>query len=394
MKTFTIKPIPSVRFGVDTARELPDAILGFGRRVLLVIGSVSITTQDAWEELLDDMSVKGIIIEIARITSEPTPEIVDTIVEKYRHKELDLVVALGGGSVLDGGKAISAMLAAKGSVEKYLEGVGDKKPNGKKVPFIAVPTTAGTGSEMTSNAVISRVGECGFKRSLRHDAYIPNLVIIDPSLALGCPQEITLNCTMDAFTQLVESYLSTKASLFTDDLAYGAITRLAGTLTRIGSATPTLEDRVRLAYGAYISGITLANAGLGAVHGFASVIGGLFQIPHGVVCGTLMASSNAATLTLLRNARTGRQDHKRALEKYVRLGKIFCQKRNKSAAFYQDLFIDTLQQLTADYHIKPLSKYGIGQNDLMRIAQQTGNKNNPIELSSEELVKVLESRLE
>ena len=392
-KTFSIKPLPSLRFGVNSVRELPDSVLRFGRRVLVVIGASSITTAEAWPLLLDEMTEKGISFETVQISGEPTPEIVDTIAERNRPKELDVVVSIGGGSVLDGGKAISAMLAAEGSVKEYLEGVGKKEPTGEKVPFIAVPTTSGTGSEMTSNAVISSIGEHGFKKSLRHDSYIPDLAIVDPSLTSGCPRDITLNCAMDAFTQLVESYLSTGASPFTDDLAFGAIARMAEPLKNIGSALPTLEDRIHLSYAANISGITLANAGLGVVHGFASVIGGLWDIPHGVVCGTLMASSNELTLAKLRKQQNKTQGISIALEKYARLGKLFCNLVNKNSDYYQEYFIERLHQLTADFQIKSLSAYGVSRESLQNIASQTGNKNNPVTLNNSELVMILEKRM-
>ncbi len=392
-KTFTIKRLPSLRFGVNSVRELPDCVLRLGRRVLLVTGSSSVTTTDAWSLLLDEMTEKGISFETVHIPGEPTPEIINTIVERNRAKELDVVVSIGGGSVLDGGKAISAMLAAEGRVKDYLEGVGKKEPTGEKVPFIAVPTTSGTGSEMTSNAVISSVGENGFKKSLRHDSYIPDVAIVDPALTSGCPRDITLGCAMDALTQLVESYLSTGASPFTDDLALGAISRMAEPLKNIGSAPPTLKDRIHLSYAANISGITLANAGLGVVHGFATVIGGLWNIPHGVVCGTLMASSNELTLAKLRKLKNKTQGVRIALEKYARLGKLFCDSKNNNSEYYQEYFVEILHQLTADFQIKSLSSYGVSHENLQNIASQTGNKNNPVKLNRSELVMILEKRV-
>ncbi len=389
MKTFVIKPTPSVRFGVNTINELPEITAAIGRKVLFVIGSASISSTEVWPTLLEEMTTRSISFEIAQVDREPTPEIVDGIVGRYKQENLEAVVSIGGGSVLDAGKAISAMLATEGSIQDYLEDVGVKKPNGEKIPFIAVPTTSGTGSEMTSNAVICRVGAKGFKKSLRHDAYIPNIAIVDPLLTMACPQNITRNCTMDAFTQLVESYLSTGASPYTDDLALGALSRIVKPLLRLTSAEPTLEDRIHLAYGANISGITLANAGLGVVHGFATVIGGEFVIPHGVVCGTLMASCNAKTLSKLRKI----SGSDLALAKYVKLGKLFTDRKEKSNSYYQDYFLDTLHRLTATFQLETLSKYNISNKDLYDIAEKTGSKYNPVQLSTDEKLEILESRL-
>ena len=153
------------------------------------------------------------------VNSEPSPELVDETVQKYSAEKIDVVVSIGGGSVIDAGKAISAMLNTSGSVREYLEVVGNKEHPGTKVPFIAVPTTSGTGSEATKNAVISKLGKDGFKRSLRHDNLVPDVALIDPELTLNCPPDITAAAGMDCFTQLAEAYLSGKSNDYTDALA-------------------------------------------------------------------------------------------------------------------------------------------------------------------------------
>ena len=386
---FFIKPIPQVRFGVGAIRNLAEVLFSYGNRVLLIVGAGSLAKTAGWSNLLQALSDKGIVFSIAHIPIEPSPELVDTIVREYSDKEIDCVAAIGGGSVLDGGKAVSAMLAAEGSVADYLEGIGSRIPDGRKIPFVAVPTTAGTGSEMTSNAVIASIGSTGYKKSLRHDNYIPNVALIDPELTLECPVKLTTNCAMDAFTQLVESYLSTKSSPYTDDLAFGAISKLKQSLLRVCRGNGSMEDRADMSYAASISGITLTNAGLGVVHGFASVIGGLYEIPHGVVCGTLMASANRLTLAKLRKV----GENNSALEKYARLGRLFCHKEKMSSAYYQDRFIDTLNQITSDLKIDTLAKYGVRREDLDGIAEKTGCKNNPAVLEMEDLKEIIETRV-
>ena len=315
---------------------------------------------------------------------------IDGIVSTLSGTGIDLVIAIGGGSVLDSGKAISAMLAEEKEITRFLEGVGDTIPSGRKIPFIAIPTTSGTGSEATSNAVLSSVGRDGFKSSLRHDNFIPNLAIIDPRLTLSCPPKLTVACSMDCFTQLVEGYLSTNSSVITDALAVSGIQAVHNSLRTVSHDGGNLCARTDLAYAALLSGIVLANSGLGTVHGFASIIGGLFPIPHGVICGTLMAPVNAQTL---KNLRANNADHS-ALSKYTGLGRIFSGQQDKTDSWYQDSFIDQLYRLADDLDIARLSEFGLGPGDVPKIVAKTGNKYNPSQLTKEQLTDILLSRVE
>src|SRR5208337_3331750 len=215
----------------------------FGNDILLVAGGSSFISSKSCEFLLNTFDLTGIRYHLDSISREPSPEMIDHIVIRHRNDRIKLVIAIGGGSVLDAGKAISAMLYKQESVAEYIEGIGNGNHPGTKIPFIAVPTTSGTGSEATKNAVISQVGKNGFKRSLRHDNFIPDIAILDPELTLSCSQALTAACGMDCFTQLVESYLSEKSFTYTDALALEGILLLKNSLIRAWKWGQDLEAR-------------------------------------------------------------------------------------------------------------------------------------------------------
>ncbi|HPR33337.1 MAG TPA: iron-containing alcohol dehydrogenase, partial [Prolixibacteraceae bacterium] len=286
MNDFSFSTIPELVFGTGTFRLLPRMLERYGRHFLLVTGQRSFRESIPAQHFFSDMKNRGFQWSEISVHGEPSAEQIDFAVQQIRPNLPDAVVAIGGGSVIDAGKALAAMLVSPLPVEHYLEGVGNQAPPGNKLPFVAVPTTAGTGSEATKNAVLSRVGEKGYKSSLRHDRYIPDQALIDPELQLSCPFRLTACSGMDAFSQLLESYLSTKASPLTDALALEGLRNVSESLARFSN--DSLNDRIfrsKMAYAAWLSGITLANAGLGTVHGFAGSIGARFAIPHGTVCG-------------------------------------------------------------------------------------------------------------
>jgi alcohol dehydrogenase class IV len=389
LSSFNLKFPAQIIFGQGKLAQLENIISRFGSRLLLVLGNRSFSETIHYDSLQKIFLKLGIQIRTVHIESEPSPEMIDTIVADLFSKEIDLIVAIGGGSTIDGGKAISVMLAEGGHVSRFLEGVGDQIPSGSKIPFIAVPTTSGTGSEATSNAVISSVGSQGFKSSLRHDNFIPNLALIDPTLTLSCPREITVTCGMDCFTQLVEGYLSTNSSPLTDVLALEGIRAIHRSLRLVCAEGSNLLARTDLSYATLLSGIILTNSGLGTVHGFASAVGGLLSIPHGVICGTLMAPVNGLTL---KNLRVNANDHP-ALIKYTELGKIFSDQPNKADTWYQDFFIEELYRLSDDLNIEKLGKYGAATTDIKNIVGKTSNKFNPAQLTKEDLATILCSKI-
>jgi alcohol dehydrogenase class IV len=389
MKSFTLARIPELIFGVGKISLLPGIVGRYGKNLLIITGHRSFLESAQADSLFGNLKKEGFRWSIYPINHEPSPEDIDRAVERYKDSKPDVVVAIGGGSVIDAGKAISAMLVSPDKITIYLEGVGKQIPPGEKIPFIAIPTTSGTGSEATKNAVITSIGANGFKSSLRHSNYIPDLALIDPELQLNCPLQQTACSGMDAFTQLLESYLSTEGNPMTDALALDGMNYINQSLVQLVKIDPrNIENRSKMAYAAWLSGITLANAGLGTVHGFASSIGSKFAIPHGVVCGTLMAETNRITLQKLSSS----GNEKYYLNKYATAGRILSTKQNGSDDYFANSLIDSLIQMTNDLDIPLLSEYGILHTDLDEIAEQTSNKNNPVKLMTNDLKEILTNR--
>ena len=389
VKPFSFARLPLIKFGGGKISELALIVRGLGNTMLLVTGASSFTDSQHAVKLFELLENNGITVYHISVPGEPSPTIVDETVLRFSGQNIDAVVSIGGGSVMDAGKAISAMLTTPGSVRDYLEIEGSREHPGTKVPFIALPTTSGTGSEATKNAVISSVGSKGFKRSLRHDNLVPDVAIVDPGLTLSSPPQITAAAGMDCFTQLTEAYLSTKANEYTDALALEGVKAVSRSLVRSYTHRDDIGARTDMSFAALTSGICLANAGLGAVHGLAGTIGALFNIPHGVVCGTLMATANEITVRELRNIS---KDHP-SLRKYAVLGRLFSENEGRGDDYYIDSFIGCLYGLTDMLNLPRLGVYGLGTVDLNTISSQSDVKNNPVELSADILSEILATRL-
>lgn len=382
---------PHLHFGPGTINRLPELVPPHGNTLLLITGAQSLQKSNHWPRLLDALKKESIRVYQAVVETEPSPSMIDEIVLGYRDQNIDVIAAIGGGSVMDAGKAVSAMMTKKESIMEYLEGVGNRSHDGKKIPFIAVPTTSGTGSEATKNAVISQLGANGFKKSLRHDNFVPNIAVVDPELTLDCPPEITAACGMDALTQLLESLVSTKSSPMTDSLALGALGILGEALITATTKHPhDIAARTNISYASYISGLTLANAGLGVVHGFASVIGGAFNIPHGVICGTLLAEVTRHTIESLISM----DPNGPALAKYAgAFRRLHPTQVLESPVESSRHLIKLLDRWTDQLNMPGLCAYGVTLKDIDSIVSSTGQKNNPIQLSAKKLSQILQSRL-
>ncbi len=383
---FSFASTPSLQFGNGKFSVLPDAIRSFGSNVLLVTGAKSLLSSSYFSYLSEQLESKSIVFKHCIVETEPSPSLIDAVVQQFSFERIDSVVAIGGGSVLDAGKAISAMLPLKTPVKEYLEGVGNKHAHpGVKVPFIAVPTTSGTGSEATKNAVLSETGENGYKKSLRHNNFVPDLAIVDPTLAVSCPPSVTAASGMDAFTQLLESYVSTAANPITDALAYTGLKLISNSLFRSYHEGNNLEARGEMALASYLSGITLANAGLGLVHGFASSIGGYLSIPHGVICSSLMPATNTVTVKHLRICKD-----ERSLKKFADIGRLFSGAKDKTDDFYVDALLEKIASLAVEMDIPRLYQAGVKRTDFKKILSNTDNKNNPVILQPEQMLEILE----
>ena len=373
--------MPKLRFGAGAVSQLGDIVSEFDvDRVLVVTGGRSLDRSGGWDRVM--AALRGITISRATVSGEPSPEVVDAIVSENR--SVQAVIGVGGGSVMDAGKAVAAMLTCEGSVEDYLEGVGTSTPAGTTLPLVAVPTTSGTGSEATKNAVISRSGENGFKKSLRHDAYIPAYAVVDPELTLACPPEITAASGLDAVTQLLEAYVSTEASPLTDALCESGL-KAAASLPSAVRDGGDIEVRGRLAYAAYLSGVVLAHAGLGIVHGIASPVGARFPVPHGVVCGSLIG---AATEKII-----ARTEDERTLGKYALVGRFLGVPPSDSVHRDCEGLVGLLTDWIDAFGIPRLNEYGIARSDLPGIADLSGLKNTPAMLEPGDIEDILRSHL-
>ncbi|MGC8765361.1 MAG: iron-containing alcohol dehydrogenase [Brevinematia bacterium] len=379
--SFNFLANPKLYFGKEKIFLLPKILRELGKNILLITTN-SFTKSSIYTRLLEDFRKEKLKVSEFINYSEPSVENVDLIVKEFSKENINVVVSIGGGSPIDLGKAVSAMLPLKESVATYLEGVGNKKHPGIKVPFIAVPTTAGTGAEATKNAVISKVGTNGFKRSLRNDNFMPDIAIVDPELTKSCPLEVAFACGMDALTQLIESYVSTTSNVYTDALCEKAFSLFGYSFERLLKNNADENDLANLSFSAYISGITLTNAGLGAVHGFASVIGGYYPLPHGVVCAKLLPFVTEQTIEKLKS----QNENSLFLKKYLVIANLLTGKNKTDPTS----LVEYLKNLNSKVRLKNFSEYGINFKEYEKIASETSSKNNPITLTKEDLIEILE----
>jgi len=393
---FTIAALPQLIFGRGSLVQLPQLIRRHGRRALLVTGKHSFKSGEHWRQLEDGLESEAVSWRHFTVSVEPSPQLVDEAVAVYADQAIDVVVGIGGGSVLDAAKAISGLLPFGNSVLDHLEVVGKGIPyNGPALPFIAVPTTAGTGSEATKNAVLSVHGEAGYKKSFRHDSLVARVALLDPELLQSCSPALIAAQGMDAFTQLLESYVSTRANPFCDALAMSGLRAFEQGFWAAwegGDSTVAQQGRAAMHYAAYLSGVTLAQVGLGSVHGLASPLGAFFPIPHGVVCGTLVAVATEVNIRALRE----READSPALGKYAEVGRLFCGNAPMADAEACDSLIESLNEWTERLKLPRLGEYGVSEADIGRVvANSRGNsmQTNPLALSDEEVAELLRRRL-
>lgn len=392
---FSISRLPRISYGSGRINEVPALAAAYGRTALLVTGKQSFCATPRWQSFIQSLDARGMRWLHFTVTGEPSPTLVDQAVLKFRGEAADVVIAIGGGSVLDAAKAIAGLLTNGNSVMDYLEGVGRNIPyRGPGLPFIAVPTTAGTGSEATKNAVLSVQGRDGFKKSFRDECLIPEYAVIDPDLLASCPRELIAADGMDAFTQLLESYVSLKANPFTDALAWSGMSAVKEGFFAAwaGNEPAASHGRGAMAYAALLSGITLAQAGLGSVHGLASPLGAYFPIPHGVVCGTLVSAATEVNI----KAMLEREPDNPALAKYAQVGRLLTSRTQIDDAAARSSLTALLAEWSEQLQLPRLNGYGITPVDFQLIvANSRGSsmQTNPIVLSDAEINALLMQRL-
>ena len=393
---FSVSRLPRIVFGAGAIGQLPSIVAEYGDRVLIVTGARSLRESARWLSLLKQLSARVIAVDDMKVEGEPSPRLVDEAVTAFRRKNIGVVLGIGGGSTLDAAKAIAGLLPSGRSVMDHLEGVGRDIPyTGPATPFIAVPTTAGTGSEATKNAVLSVQGADGFKKSFRHEALVAQVAVVDPELLATCPPEVIAANGMDAFTQLLESYVSANANPFTDALAFSGMQAVRDgffAAWRGGDSPEAAQGRACMAYAALLSGITLAQAGLGSVHGLASPLGAYFPIPHGVVCGTLVAGATEVNIRALRS----RAPENRALEKYAEVGRLLVERPLSRREDAWDELVRILDEWTTQLAIPALGAYSVHGSDIEKIvagSRGSSMKTNPVVLTDEEIAGIVRKRL-
>jgi alcohol dehydrogenase class IV len=408
-----------ILFGAGTVREMGPAARSFGGRALVVTGK----NQQRAAPLLALLRQQGVASTLFSARGEPEVETVRAGTAIARRERCDLVIGFGGGSALDCGKAIAALLANDGDVLDYLEIVGRGKALiHAPVPFIAIPTTAGTGSEVTRNAVLAfhepRIGtnrewtrmdanrflsmnlagpvppsgaspERRIKVSLRSPLMLPRLALVDPELTLDLPPAVTAWTGLDALTQLIEPYVCSRANPITDALCVEGMRRVAHSLRKAFEKGSDRAAREDMAVASLLSGMALANAGLGAAHGFAGPIGGMFSAPHGALCAALLPHVMETNLDALRR----RRPDSAALRRYDEVARLLT---GRSEAVAND-GVAWVRQLVADLRIPRLGSYGITREHTPELIQKAANassmKANPISLTSDELAGILERAL-
>lgn len=391
LNPFKFYRTPEIYYGPGQFDEIGKLARKFGKNTIIVTGHSSFEKSNNAEKLFAQLNESLINYSQVTVETEPSPEIINSAVDAFRDRPIELVIAVGGGSVIDAGKAISAMIKINNPVEDYIEGIGSFSHDGTKIPFIAVPTTAGTGSEATKNAVISNVGRNGFKRSLRHDNFVPDVAIVDPVLTLTSSPEISSASGMDALAQLIESYVSKDSSPLTDTLALNGLTAVKNSLIQVCTENASdLDARGAMSYAALISGITISNSGVGVIHGMAGPIGGLFPIPHGIICGRLLAESIKITIKRLFEDKARNMAY---LEKFANIGKILSGCNSLDILDCCNELIFTIEKWTKILNISNLGNFGISREDADTISKISSNKNNPVELTREDIKDIVISAL-
>ncbi len=374
-----------ILFGAGVRHELPAIARRLGRRALIVHGS----SPERAEPIAAALGESGLSCVEWQVCGEPSIEAVLAGRELARAHDCDVVLSVGGGSVIDAGKAVAALAANPGDPYDYLEviGKGQALPHAS-LPFLAVPTTAGSGAEVTRNAVLTSARQ-GVKVSLRSPLMLPTAAVVDPELTIGLPAPVTAATGLDALAQLIEPYLSARASPLVDPWCLDGILRVVRSLPVACRDGRDLAARADMAFASLLGGLALANAGLGAVHGFAGPIGGRFEAPHGAVCAALLPHVFSANVSALASRAPGSDGLVRA----DRVAQVLTGRADARAGDGAA----RLEALREELGVPRLAAYGLGADDVPGLVAQarrsSSMRGNPIELTDDELAEILSSAL-
>jgi alcohol dehydrogenase class IV len=372
-------------FGPGTSKAFGALLTEFGKRALVVRGSNPARTQS----LLAGIEAAKIDYSCFEVRGEPTVEQVAEGVSQARRAEAKLVIGIGGGSVIDSAKAIAGLATNSGAILDYLEVIGKgKQLSVPGLPCVAIPTTSGTGAEVTRNSVLASP-EHKVKVSLRSPYLLPGLAIVDPKLTLDLPPSVTASTGLDALTQVIEPYVSIRANPVTDGFCIEGMRRVGRSLQCAFEQGQNLQAREDMALASLFGGLSLANAGLGAVHGFAAPIGGMFHAPHGAVCAALLTRVMEVNLRALRE----RLPDGEALRRYESVAAILTGTEKATAPDG----IHWISELCKALQIPGLRTYGISESDIPELVEKAAKassmKANPIVLTRDELTEALQAAL-
>lgn len=378
---FTFATASQIVFGQGVANQLAEKAQTWGQRALVVTGS----NPDRNGYLLRLLEQASIEITHFTVAQEPDIDLIQHGIEIGRQANVQFVIGLGGGSVIDAGKAIAAIVPNDAALMQYLEVVGAGQPlKAHPLPYIAIPTTAGTGAEVTKNAVIS-VPDKQVKVSLRNNRMLPDLALIDPELTYNLPQHLTASTGLDALTQVIEAYVSILANPITDALCEKGI-ELAGKALRTVYHQPDhFGARSDMMLVSLLGGLALANAKLGAVHGFAGALGGRTGAPHGAICGTLLPHVVAMNIDILRAKNSP------ILGRYQRVAQFLLSSHEATLPG----LVDWLHARVQEFEIPSLSEMGMRKNqidDIVALATKSSSmKGNSTRLHQAQLTQILEN---
>jgi alcohol dehydrogenase class IV len=385
MMRFEFATAGRIIVGAGVLARVGELAASLGGRALVVTGS---RTERA-EPLLALLRERGMEAVTFAVPGEPDVEVVRRGTDLARHERCDCALGFGGGAALDAAKAIAILMRHPGDVMEYLEIIGRGRTlTEPPVPLVAIPTTAGTGSEVTRNSVIASP-EHRVKVSLRSPLMLPRVALVDPELTYPLPPAITAATGVDALTQLIEPFVCTRANPLTDGLCKEGIFRVARSLSRAFADGRDATAREDMAVASLFGGLALANAGLGAAHGLAGPLGGMVRAPHGAVCAALLPGVVAGNVRALR-ARVPESD---ALPRYRRIAQML----TGDTAATPDEAVEWLRRLVGDLQIPGLASYGVGPTLIPELvenaARASSMKANPVELSREELAAIVEEAL-